>query len=371
MQRLLVVTATYLMPSASVLGSGGNSGGNSKLCDSVQTLSYGNRVAYIEGIDGLISHPVLTMDMECDRDTKWSDWKSKAYSLREEYAYVTGLAKARLACTPGTRDEHHNEWTPQQFLDEANTYISERRAQGYGRLVPEDKAMLGMDEVVALRLYSGPAYQILNGFLRQISTVQGSSREKLVTNATLTLTATLRHICCGIRKLAAVANDQEQRASLFRGVRGQLPDSFYAPDSQGLVCAVDMAFMSTSKNRQTPIGYMGSGENVLWELRPMQESDAAFHRGADISMISQFAGEEEVLFPPCTMLQVKENVPAARIGNDYISPRFISGSPAEVPEPSADVAGEKTAVATAMEDESVESEPTKTYTHITVLPHFL
>jgi hypothetical protein len=339
-QRLLVVTATYLMPSASLLGSLGSEGSGSKLCDSVQTLSYGNRVAYIEGIDGLISHPVLTMDMECDRDTTWTDWKHKTYSLRDEYAYVNGTAKVAMNCTPGTRDEHHDGWTPQHFLQEANAYITERRKQGYGTLIPEEKALLTIEEVVALRLYSGPAYQILNDFLRQVSTVVGSSREKLVTNATLTFTATLRHICCGIRKLAAVVNEQEQSAPLWRGVRGQLPESFFTHDAQGLICAVDMAFMSTSKNRQTPIDYMGPGENVLWELRPMEESDAAFHCGADISMLSQFAGEQEVLFPPCTMLQVKKGVSA-------VQPTCPRDS--------------------VVEDKAVG----KTYSHITVLPHFL
>ena len=59
-----------------------------------------------------------------------------------------------------------------------------------------------------------------------------------------------------------------------------------------------MAFMSTSRNRITPIEYMGSGKNVLWELRPEKQSDAAYHRGADIKMLSQFAMEDEVLFPP-------------------------------------------------------------------------
>ena len=45
---------------------------------------------------------------------------------------------------------------------------------------------------------------------------------------------------------------------------------------------------------RTPIHYMGPGDNVLWELRTRPESDSAFHRGADISMLSQFAGEDEV-----------------------------------------------------------------------------
>ena len=38
------------------------------------------------------------------------------------------------------------------------------------------------------------------------------------------------------------------------------------------------------------------GPNLLWQLQPKKESDAAFHRGADISMLSQFSEEEEVLF---------------------------------------------------------------------------
>jgi len=63
--------------------------------------------------------------------------------------------------------------------------------------------------------------------------------------------------------------------------------------------------MSTSKQRETPVHYMGDGPNVLWELEPGKPSDAAYHRGADISMLSQFAAENEVLFPPGTMLVAK------------------------------------------------------------------
>ena len=43
-----------------------------------------------------------------------------------------------------------------------------------------------------------------------------------------------------------------------------------------------------------------------WELEPREESDSAYHCGADISMLSQFAAEQEVLFPPCCLLLVKD-----------------------------------------------------------------
>eukprot|EP01051_Picozoa_sp_SAG22_P006272 SAG22_NODE_404_length_11005_cov_8.751788_9_plen_96_part_00 len=35
-----------------------------------------------------------------------------------------------------------------------------------------------------------------------------------------------------------------------------------------------------------------------------------FHTGADISILSQFSNEAEVLFPPCTMLTVSSEVVA-------------------------------------------------------------
>ena len=74
--------------------------------------------------------------------------------------------------------------------------------------------------------------------------------------------------------------------------------------------------MSTSRNRQTPVGFMTEGRpNLLWQFQPKKESDAAFHRGADISMLSQFSEEEEVLFPPYTMLNVQQNGAKKRNGS--------------------------------------------------------
>ena len=67
--------------------------------------------------------------------------------------------------------------------------------------------------------------------------------------------------------------------------------------------------MSTSRSCEVPIEFMSGEANVLWELRPKAESDAGFHFGADISMLSQYEHEEEVLFPPCTMMVVQGEPP--------------------------------------------------------------
>ena len=113
----------------------------------------------------------------------------------------------------------------------------------------------------------------------------------------LTFAATTRHIISGLRKLAAVSTTAEEAtAPLWRAVRGVLPNTFWVQDAAGNICATDMAFMSTSCSKHIPISYMDEhNANVLWALHPMPESDAAYHRGADISMLSQFVHEKEVV----------------------------------------------------------------------------
>ena len=87
-------------------------------------------------------------------------------------------------------------------------------------------------------------------------------------------------------------------------------------DKQGIVVAVDLGFTSTSRDRRTPIAYMGHEENVLWCLQPQMESDAAYHRGADVSLLSQFSGEQEVVFPPATMFAVRCELGAPAYASD-------------------------------------------------------
>ena len=71
--------------------------------------------------------------------------------------------------------------------------------------------------------------------------------------------------------------------------------------------------MSTSFAEATPLHYMVPAPypNVLWELRVRSEDDVGFHVGADVSMLSQFGGERECLFPPLTMLRVLPRESAA------------------------------------------------------------
>ena len=62
---------------------------------------------------------------------------------------------------------------------------------------------------------------------------------------------------------------------------------------------------SQKDGTEATFSYMDpAGENVLWALRPTLHSDSGFHHGAPVALVSQFAEEEEILYPPCTMLVV-------------------------------------------------------------------
>jgi hypothetical protein len=270
-------------------------------------LSYGNRSKFVDGIEDIFAKPVLTLSEEFDRDITWTDWKGVTYSLRDEYEYVTGAAKLTYGCTPGVRDAQNDGKRPEDFLHEMNDLILRRRKEGYGLNMPEDLAFLSMEEILSVRLYSGPSFAPINEFLRQISELTGRFRRLTLDHPGLTFSCTVGHICHAIRKIAAISTPDEASTPLFRGVRGELPQHFWLPDKKGMICAVDMAFMSTSTNQHTPISYLGKGKNVLWCLHPSPETDVAYHRGADISLLSQFGSEDEVLFPPCTMLVVQNS----------------------------------------------------------------
>jgi len=302
MQRLLVCSPTFLPP----LPEHWQDTATSKFCERSNSLVYGGRDHYIQGLDALIAKPVLTLAQECDREGwTWTDWKGVRYSLTEEWRYVNGPAKPQQGCTAGNRDCNNEGKTPEDFMRLINNVIRQRRTAGYGRSRPEKHASLTRDEVLALRLYSGPAYQPINAFLRQLAALSIEYREAFATHPALSLSMTVHLLCSAVRKLAAVAAPEDTNRTLWRGVRGVLPPTFFEEDARHMVCAVDMAFMSASKNKHTPLHYMHEGHrNVLWELQVRPESDSAFHCGADISLLSQYGEEEEVLFPPCTMMQV-------------------------------------------------------------------
>jgi len=301
-QRLLVVTAVFKTE-----GGAWTRDADSKFVGSSVTFTYGGRDMFVKGIDDVIKAPVLRLVDEFTRDFTWHDWKNQKYSLKEEWHYVNGCATTQ-GCTAGARDLQHIGMEPRDFLAKVNAYIRARRDQGCGDSLGDEFAFLTTDEVLAVRLFTGPAYQPICDFLRQVSKLSSEYRTAMSTYARLTFSATVGHLCSAIRKIAAVATVEEMHQPLFRGARGDLTESFWVKDKFGQCSAVDASFMSTTRQAGTTIAYMSREmRNVLWKIRGQSETGSGYHFGADLSMLSQFAAEKEIVFPPCTMLQVTDD----------------------------------------------------------------
>uniref|UniRef100_A0A6V2X9S2 Mono(ADP-ribosyl)transferase n=1 Tax=Emiliania huxleyi TaxID=2903 RepID=A0A6V2X9S2_EMIHU len=318
--RLLEVGITYILTHGNDVSDGVT---GSKLNSSVRMLSFADRSAYIRGVHELTRTLVLTMEQEWQRGDTWTARNGQQHSGCDEWAYVVGTAGAmssekRTETFAGKRDEGENHGlSVEQFMKRTRDDMRARAAKLKIHL--EEADYLSRDEVLSLRLYTGPGYQPINEWLRNIGRLDGPLRVRLARSPGLTYSATLLHISSAIRKLARVSMPEERSRTLWRGIVGELPHTFWRADRAGLLCVTDLGLMSTSTGKDTPIKYMdGMGANVLWEIHADEEDDAGFHCGVDVSLLSQFAGEKEVLFPPLTMLQVmpKEGATEGKDGEE-------------------------------------------------------
>ena len=85
--------------------------------------------------------------------------------------------------------------------------------------------------------------------------------------------STVGHLVRALHKIAALNSDAENSRTLYRGLRGVLPGTFWIPDGFDIVCVTDTAFMSTSVEEKTAIEYISkidaardlAANGVLWE----------------------------------------------------------------------------------------------------------
>eukprot|EP00667_Euglena_gracilis_P002581 EG_transcript_2582 len=189
-----------------------------------------------------------------------------------EWHYVHAPVPPRAPAHPPGRDAGHAGHTPDAFL-------AHPAAQA---------AALTFPEVVALRLYTGPAFALINAAHRR-----GESQEFAVTSYCLE---------AAIIKLAL----NGKKMDTMRGLIGRMPDTFVAAYEYGqrlrhgdAIC--DAAFMSTTRSLDVATN-ANYGGDTLFVIRGRKNRDCFLRTGADVSWVSQFPHEQEVLFPCYTEL---------------------------------------------------------------------
>jgi len=170
----------------------------------------------------------------------------------------------------GVRDQGRNGETLDDFVNHPHSM----------------QAGLTEAHVLALRLYTTAAFMSLNTPLRNIE-----SREPHP------LPVTIMFITDAIKKLRSVGAAQDRTSStseLWRGMRDLTVDSSFMEDG-----GTEIAPMSTTTSLEVAIKYSSSSSSVLLKLT----TSSFMQRGADLSFLSAFPAEAEVLYPPLTFLQ--------------------------------------------------------------------
>jgi hypothetical protein len=337
-QTLITVQATFLIPTAclpivptSCAKSSTIDRAVDKLTADSSDLGYGDRMAYVRGISEIVFSPPLTMAEEWARNHEWSDWTGCSFCGSEEWDYVWNQPAAEGRGGVLGFDEGHTGMMLACFRERFTQQVV--AAGGSDDLIPT------LEEVAAARLYTGPgeeyaacmcfasahslfifvaAYVKLNGFMRLLGNVpERHWRARFAQLHNFSYSCTVRHLVNAIRKITKISALQQQKSGerqeevmLYRGVRGKMPDSFYKPDVQGLITAVDFGFVSTSTDPNVPVSFMTPDAlNVLWVMHGSHGTDSAgrLHNGAVLQPLSQFPAEAETLLPPLCMLQVRKD----------------------------------------------------------------
>ena len=112
-------------------------------------------------------------------------------------------------------------------------------------------------------------------------------------------TTTLHAINSAIIKLSKLT----KASTVYRGLNDfVLPDQFRKPNKYGVRGGIDSAFMSATFLRKEAINYAANGTTapLLFEIQ-----QGMIDRGADISFLSQYPFEKEIVFNPLTGLEVR------------------------------------------------------------------
>ncbi len=115
-----------------------------------------------------------------------------------------------------------------------------------------------------------------------------ASRKKEICPTPLNLYTTSNLVLqSAVLKLAAITPVPVTR-KVYRGFGRKLDSKWFEPNNRGVICGVELAFMSTTKNRDIALDY--SGVNFS-EVGSMFEFDVgAVDCGAQLDTLSQYPG---------------------------------------------------------------------------------
>jgi hypothetical protein len=164
------------------------------------------------------------------------------------------------------------------------------RLNDFLKLREAKTAKLEATHIAALRLYSSQSYKRINDPLRN------GEKPHPFAATTFFLSEGLKKM----RSINATATKVQLHKEFWRGMKDlELTDKFKRQGGTELGC------MSTSTSKEIVAGYANSAQPLVFRIN----SDGFMSCGADISWLSVYPNEAEVLYPPLTYLQYLRTTP--------------------------------------------------------------
>lgn len=262
-------------------------------------LNFGDKESFIAGLGSYLENypkdPNILANMLKEHESidtfTPSNYPSGDTSPFNEWCFVVNDDFLKPMLSGKTKDNKlQNEYREKISL---NTFMKHNNSIEAG---------LTIEEIIAARLYTGPMFKKYNEVLRNPKAFTIENR----------FIYTIHVFASCIIKLSRI----HSVATVYRGIKGGLlPSCFLNADKYGTKGGVESGFMSTTTNQSVAFKYAAISDKDDTKASYIFEIDeGAIDRGADISWLSQYPQEAEVVFPPLTSLQV--------IGE----PRIIGGS---------------------------------------------
>eukprot|EP00325_Prymnesiales_sp_UTEX-LB-985_P016966 CAMPEP_0174755368 /NCGR_PEP_ID=MMETSP1094-20130205/106211_1 /TAXON_ID=156173 /ORGANISM="Chrysochromulina brevifilum, Strain UTEX LB 985" /LENGTH=715 /DNA_ID=CAMNT_0015961257 /DNA_START=10 /DNA_END=2157 /DNA_ORIENTATION=+ len=191
----------------------------------------------------------------------------------------------------------HPEWCRKprplaEMREQMETHANQPlRSLGHSELIDE--------ELVAIRLYTGPMYQKYNAVLRAKSGNAFLVKQWKDICIRNNYVSTIHAINSAVIKLSKLS----KAGMVYRGVcYGKLDSKFWSANADGVCGGVEFGFQSTTRDRTQAVHYAtGCGWAKQADAMTIFEMQMGMiDRGAELGWVSMYPHEKECLFPPLT-----------------------------------------------------------------------
>ena len=277
------------------------------------TLRLSGLNKFFGGLEGFIGSPSPQVERAMEREHCELPDSTTPFETPNRKTTTTSIIEWRFVANPAAgADGIGTPFVPYPNSDKARQPRSFDDFEGEltklnMQLEKDGHTRVGRPEFWAARLYSGPMYLKYNAVLRGL---QFPDNAHLVEEyqrlcAGNMHTTTLHVVNSAIIKLSKLT----KATKVYRGVwGGVLPEVCRVPNEYGVRGGVEGGFMSTTTDKATALFYASGGAAKPKQGGPaivFETQMGMVNRGADISWLSQFPGEQEILFAPLTGMEVR------------------------------------------------------------------